>query len=118
MCIRDSYRGDMPETAASFDVIIAGGGLVGRSLALALAGIAPQGFKVAIVDAAPHVAPGSDVRASAISASSKSLLTVLGVWPSVAPDAQPITGIDITDGPLDAVFRSHLLGFDEDGIRD
>ena len=106
----------MPETAASFDVIIAGSGLVGRSLAVALAGLAPQGFKVAIVDAAPHAAPGSDGRASAISAASKSLLTVLGVWPSVAPDAQPITGIDITDGPLDAVFRSHLLGFDEDGM--
>jgi 2-octaprenyl-6-methoxyphenol hydroxylase len=106
----------MAETVATFDVIIAGGGLVGRSLALALAGLAPDGFKVALVDAAPQAVPVSDARASAISAASKSLLTVLGVWPSVALDAEPITGIDITDSPLDAVFRSHLLGFDEDGM--
>ena len=106
----------MPETVASFDVIIAGGGLVGRSLALGLAGLAPEGFKVAIVDAGPPMPGSSDARASAISAASKSLLTVLDVWPAVATDAQPITGIDITDGPLDAVFRSHLLGFDEDGL--
>ena len=106
----------MAETVATFDVIIAGGGLVGRSLALALAGLAPDGFRVALVDAAPQAVPVSDARASAISAASKSLLTVLGVWPSVALDAEPITGIDITDSPLDAVFRSHLLGFDEDGM--
>jgi len=106
----------MAETVATFDVIIAGGGLVGRSLALALAGLAPDGFRVALVDAAPQAVPVSDARASAISAASKSLLTVLGVWPAVAADAQPITGIDVTDSPLDAVFRSHLLGFDEDGM--
>ena len=35
----------MAETVATFDVIIAGGGLVGRSLALALAGLAPDGFQ-------------------------------------------------------------------------
>ena len=36
-----------------FDVVIAGGGLAGRSLALALAKLAPQGFRIALVDAEP-----------------------------------------------------------------
>jgi 2-polyprenyl-6-methoxyphenol hydroxylase-like FAD-dependent oxidoreductase len=41
---------------APYDVAIGGGGFVGRTLALALAKLAPQGFRVALIDAeAPHV---------------------------------------------------------------
>lgn len=99
-----------------YDVMIAGGGFVGRALALALAKIVPQGFRIALVDAEP---PGSgdttkDERASALSAATKNLLSVLGVWPELAPDAQPIESIEITDSPLHAGLRPLLLGFDDE----
>ncbi len=64
----------------SYDVMIAGGGFVGRTLALALAKLAPQGFRVALVDAEPPDSGIADARASALSAATKKLLSVLGVW--------------------------------------
>ena len=73
----------MAETE-SYDVIIAGGGFVGMSLALALGGAAPKGFRVALVDAEPPEGTKADARASALSAASKGLLSVLGVWPELA----------------------------------
>ena len=102
----------MQGSGARYDVIIAGGGFVGRILALVLAKAAPEGFRIALIDAEGPAAIKPDARASALSAASKSLLSVLGVWGAVARDAQPITGIDITDSELGASFRSHYLGFD------
>ena len=97
-----------------YDVIIAGGGFVGTTLALALAALAPKGFRVALIDAEPPQKDKADARASALSAASKSLLSALGIWPELAGDAQPITSIDITDSSLDAPLRPHFLGFDDD----
>ena len=97
-----------------YDVIIAGGGFVGTTLALALAALAPNGFRVALIDAEPPQKDKADARASALSAASKGLLSVLGIWPELAGDAQPITSIDITDSSLDAPLRPHFLGFDDD----
>ena len=97
-----------------YDVIIAGGGFVGTTLALALAALAPKGFRVALIDAEPPQKDKADARASALSAASKGLLSVLGIWPELAGDAQPITSIDITDSSLDAPLRPHFLGFDDD----
>ena len=97
-----------------YDVIIAGGGFVGMTLALALAALAPKGFCVALIDAEPLQKDKVDARASALSAASKGLLSVLGIWPELAGDAQPITSIDITDSSLNAPLRPHFLGFDDD----
>jgi len=96
-----------------YDVTIAGGGFVGMTLALGLGALAPKGFRVALVDAEPLVGGKIDARASALSASSKGLFSVLGVWPELARSAQPITSIEVTDSPLDAALRPHLLGFDD-----
>ena len=49
-----------------------------------------------------------------MSAASKGLLSVLGVWPELADGAQAIATIEITDSSLDARRRPHLLGFDDD----
>ncbi len=107
-----------PEMArVPYDVAIAGGGFAGRTLALALAKLAPQGFRIALIDAeAPRAGTGGpdDPRALALSASTKSLLAVLGVWPDIAPNAQAILSIEITDSPLDAQLRPHFLGFDDE----
>ena len=96
------------------DVIIAGGGFIGVTLALALGSTAPKGFRVALIDSEPPQKNKPDARASALSAASKRLLSVLGIWPELAGDAQPMTSIEITDSSLDAAFRPALLGFDDD----
>lgn len=96
-----------------FDVAIAGGGLAGRSLALALARLAPQGFSIALIDAEPvqgHF--GDDARALALTAATRNLLSALDLWHELAPSAQAIEAIEITDSPLDASLRPHFLGFD------
>jgi 2-octaprenyl-6-methoxyphenol hydroxylase len=109
------------DTAAPYEVVIAGGGFTGRTLALALVKLAPKGFRIALVDAdlprpGPHqdgVPAKEDARALALSAATKNLLSVLGVWPALEAGAQPITSIEITDSPLHAELRPHFLGFDD-----
>jgi 2-octaprenyl-6-methoxyphenol hydroxylase len=106
----------MPQATAThterFGVAIAGGGFVGRTLALALAKLAPTGFGIALVDAEPAQANGStDARGLALSAATRNLLSVIDVWPRLAPTAQTIESIEITDSPLDASLRPHFLGF-------
>jgi 2-octaprenyl-6-methoxyphenol hydroxylase len=99
------------------DVVIAGGGMVGRALALALARLAPQGFRIALIDAEPAGAEGSgpeDARALALSAATRNLLAALDLWPLLAPKAQAIASIEITDSALNAALRPHFLGFDDE----
>jgi 2-octaprenyl-6-methoxyphenol hydroxylase len=111
----------MPERGAQgkdrVDVAIAGGGLVGRTLALALARFAPQGFRVALIDAEPVHAERNEVedaRALALSAATKNLLSALDLWAPLAPSVQAIESIEITDSALDAALRPHFLGFDDE----
>lgn len=111
----------MPERTAKggkpFDVAIAGGGPLGHTLALALARLAPQGFRIALVDAEPEGAGRSakgDARALALSAATKNLLSALDLWAELAPSVQAIEKIEITDSALSAALRPHLLGFDDE----
>lgn len=114
-------QGTAADIGAPYEVVIAGGSFTGRALALALAQFAPKGFGVALVDAErPHAGPRRegappkpDARALALSAATKNLLSVLGVWPALEEGAQPITSIEITDSPLHAALRPHFLGFDD-----
>ena len=71
----------MPKTA---DVRILGSGIVGRTLALALA---RQGLAVG-VDPKPAASGGPDVRAYALNAASVALLESLKVWHALPDDAQ------------------------------
>jgi 2-octaprenyl-6-methoxyphenol hydroxylase len=94
-------------------VVIAGGGFAGGTLALALARLAPKNFRVALVDAMPQEEnKQEDARGLAISAASKNLFEAIGLWSKLAPDAQAIESIEITDSPLNASLRPHFLGFD------
>ena len=94
-----------------FDVLVAGGGLVGLALAPALA---RAGLRVAIADRqsfAPHVheAQAWDARVYAISPGSVRFLTGLGAWPPLraeAVEAMRITG----DGGALLEFSAYELG--------
>src|SRR5271155_657132 len=84
-------------TSPVFDVAVVGGGMVGASLAVALA---PLGLKVAVVEAVAHDAasqPSFDERTTALSNGSRRILETLGVWPAVAADATPIAKIHVSD---------------------
>jgi len=111
----------MPEQDASgqerFDVAIAGGGPVGRTLALALVKLAPQGFRVALIDAEAANAQTNgtlDARALALSAATKNLLSALDLWAPLAPSVQAIEAIEITDSALNTALRPHFLGFEDE----
>jgi 2-octaprenyl-6-methoxyphenol hydroxylase len=92
----------MSDAAASnatrADVVIAGGGLVGLTLAAALG---TAGQRVVVVDRErPNVAAADrfDGRASAIAWGSAQVLRGIGLWPALAPHAQPIEDIRVSDG--------------------
>lgn len=97
-----------------YHVVIAGGGTAGLALACALADALGEGARIAVTDRA-QLGPGAgpvDARAFALSAGSKRMLSVLGVWPAIADDAQPVTAIDITDSSLEDAFRPVLVSYD------
>ncbi|WP_193825214.1 FAD-dependent monooxygenase [Oceaniglobus indicus] len=80
------------------DIVIAGGGLNGAALALALA---QAGFAVTVIDPRPRdvrAAPGFDGRSYALSQASCRMLRALGLWDALADDAQPILDIKVSDG--------------------
>ncbi|MGC1521893.1 MAG: FAD-dependent oxidoreductase, partial [Steroidobacteraceae bacterium] len=84
-------------TSPLFDVAIVGGGMVGASLAVALA---PLGLKVAVVEAVPPDSasqPSFDERTTALSNGSRRILETLGVWSGVQTQATPIRKIHISD---------------------
>ncbi len=81
-----------------FDILIAGGGLNGPALALALA---DAGLSVAVADARPADARAGDAfdgRAYALALASQRLLAALGLWPELAPNAQEIRKVEATQG--------------------
>lgn len=75
---------------ATLDVCIRGNGAVGLTLALALA---RQGLRVGVVGPPPGTLPAApDVRAYALNAASRRLLTDLRVWDALPADA--VTAVD------------------------
>jgi 2-octaprenyl-6-methoxyphenol hydroxylase len=80
-----------------FDITIVGGGMVGASLAVALA---PLGLKVALVEEVPHGSasqPSFDERTTALSNGSRRILEALGVWSGMSSSATPIRKIHVSD---------------------
>lgn len=93
------------------DILIAGGGLNGPALGIALA---QAGLRVTVVDARPAPAraeAGFDGRAYALALASKRLLTVTGIWPRIAAH-QPILKIKASDGVAGQGPSPFWLGFD------
>ena len=83
------------------DFCINGGGMVGAALAL---GLAQQQFRVAVIE--PYLPEpfnpekGPDLRVSAISEASVTLLKALGAWDHIAAmRVKPYTGLSVWDDP-------------------
>ncbi|NVP53859.1 ubiquinone biosynthesis hydroxylase [Mycoplana rhizolycopersici] len=96
------------------DILVAGGGYVGLSLAVALKKAAPH-LVVELVDPAPAGAWQRDERASALVAAARNLLAVLGVWDKIEPEAEPIRRMVITDSRAGDPVRPVFLTFEGAG---
>lgn len=106
----------MPE-ATMLDVLVAGGGYVGLSLAVAIKKASPH-LAVTVVDSAPETAWQRDERAFAIVAAARNLLDVVGVWNEIAPEAEPIRRMVITDSRTADPVRPVFLTFEGAGSGD
>jgi 2-octaprenyl-6-methoxyphenol hydroxylase len=80
------------------ELIVVGGGLVGLTLAIACA---EGGIRAIVVEAESAEAlrsRGYDGRSAAVAYGSQQVLSAIGAWDRLAPDAQPILDIRATDG--------------------
>ncbi|HXX04723.1 MAG TPA: ubiquinone biosynthesis hydroxylase [Xanthobacteraceae bacterium] len=93
------------------DVLIAGGGFAGLTLAIALRESLGPAFAIAVADPALGKSHADDERASAIVAAARRLFETLGIWERVAAEAQPILDMVITDSRLDDAVRPVFLTF-------
>lgn len=101
-----------------YDVIIVGGGMVGAALGCGLGG---SSLRVAVLEDAPppEFSPGQphDLRVSAISIASASILKTVGAWPGVASRRFcPFRRMRVWEDRGDVEFRSEdinepLLGY-------
>jgi 2-octaprenyl-6-methoxyphenol hydroxylase len=96
------------------DVLIAGGGFAGLTLAIALRQALGPAFKVAVADPALGKSHAGDERASAIIAAARRLFEAVGVWDAVADAAQPILDMVVTDSRLSDAVRPVFLSFEGD----
>ena len=94
------------------DILIAGGGLNGPALALALA---RGGLSVAVIDARPaslRADAAFDGRAYALALASVRVIEALGLWRGLRDKAQPILGIRASQGHAGQGPSPLMLGFD------
>ncbi len=86
------------DSSSAFDVVIAGGGMVGASLALALARLP---LRIAIVESVEPVMngfqPSYDMRSTALSWGTRRIYEALGVWAQMELQATPIRRIHVSD---------------------
>jgi len=97
-----------------YDVVIAGGGMVGASLALALA---PLPLRTLVVEATPpadDAQPSYDDRATAISESSRRILECIGCWSSLGGSAEAIREVHVSER---GAFGAARLNAAEQGLR-
>lgn len=100
-------------SALEVDVAIVGGGMVGASLAAALAG---TGVRVLLIEAVPFgtsAQPSFDDRSTALGNASRRIFEALGVWPQIAPEAAAIRAIHVSDAGR---FGAAHLGAEEQGV--
>ncbi|MDB5632668.1 MAG: oxidoreductase protein [Tardiphaga sp.] len=97
--------------AAQRGIVIGGGAFAGLALALALRQGLGADLPIIVTDPALATRPSSDPRATAIVAACRRLFEAIGVWGSVAAQAQPILDMVVTDSKLEDATRPVFLTF-------
>lgn len=100
------------------DIAIVGGGLNGPLLALALA---QQGLRVTVIDAqdaAMRADDAFDGRSYAVALTSQRLLAGVGLWEQLAPNAQPMLEIKVSDGRAGQGPSPFFMHFDHAEIEE
>ena len=95
------------------DVAVAGAGMIGLTAALAFA---QAGMTVTLLDQSSPAAltdRAYDGRTTALSRASKQVLQALGVWPALAPRAEPILAVRVADGVSGAALTYDVRDLDE-----
>jgi 2-octaprenyl-6-methoxyphenol hydroxylase len=105
---------DVTDTLTRFDVAISGASFAGLALARGLSQSLGAGVRIAVIDraVAPQGSSVNDGRAFAIWAGAKAVLDGLGVWHAIAPYAEPMTAIEISDSALGDGVRATRLTYD------
>ena len=97
------------------DVLVIGGGPNGLAAALSLGGACLRTpLNVVIIDARDpraFAAKGHDTRGTAITRTTQAMLDALGIWPELAPHAQEMRKVSVTDGEGSFAQRPSLLSF-------
>ncbi|MEM1287425.1 MAG: ubiquinone biosynthesis hydroxylase [Pseudomonadota bacterium] len=93
------------------DIVIAGGGYIGLTLALAIKSGAPD-LGVTLVDLRDPKVADKDGRASAIASAAEGMFRTLDAWDAMAEGAQPITEMIITDSETGDPVRPVFLTFE------
>lgn len=97
---------------ASGRIVIAGGGIAGLTLAVALKQALGESFGVVVADPALVGPPRADSRAYAVAAAARNMLAALGVWRLTESSSTPMTEMIITDSRTPDVVRPVFLTFD------
>jgi 2-octaprenyl-6-methoxyphenol hydroxylase len=85
------------EAVTQVDIAIVGGGMVGASLALALAGTARRVLLIEAVTPDSSSQPSFDDRTTALGNGSRRVFETLGVWPRLAAHAGKVAQIRVSD---------------------
>ncbi|MDP3410061.1 ubiquinone biosynthesis hydroxylase [Bosea sp. (in: a-proteobacteria)] len=93
-------------------IVIAGGGIAGLTLALALKRAMGPSFAITVADPALAGPERADNRAYAVAAAAQAMLQTLGIWDAIAASAQPMTEMVISDSRSGDVVRPVFLTFD------
>ena len=100
-------------------LLVAGAGIPGLTLALALKGANGPALDVTVCDPAIPAGGGRHRgRAFAVAAGARRMLAQLGVWDAIAPAAQPIRDMVVSDSRLADPVRPVFLTFGEAAAED
>lgn len=92
------------------DIIIAGAGGIGLSLAIAIKQFCPR-LNIVIMEAGAKSLLDNDVRSYAIASDCVKMLQKLAIWPKINNKIQAINNIKIFDSPIEEPIKIELLTF-------